>query len=163
MYGFLVCPITLSKGAVEPNQAPWAGQVHRMKQIHLYGGQTFMSTYHTGPQSTVIYQADPAVIQHLHGVRESLHQSCKPYLNHQVKVQTIDGQMHEGTIAGMDSKHLYLTVTITTDMGRGYYNPYYKPYPGPGYPGPGYPYPGQVNNNVILPLVLFELLAISLI
>lgn len=120
-----------------------------------------MSTYNPGQQSTVIYQADPAVVQHLHGVRESLHHSCKPYLNHKVKVQTIDGLMHEGTIAGMDSKNLYLMVNANTQPVRGYYNPYYQPFP----PGPGYPYPapGPVNNNVILPLVLFELLAISLI
>ncbi|ETT33969.1 MULTISPECIES: hypothetical protein [unclassified Paenibacillus] len=122
-----------------------------------------MSTTSSGQQTSVIYQADPAVVQHLNGVRDSLHQSCKPYLNHKVQVQTLDGQMHEGTIAGMDSKHMYLAVTIATDMGRGYYNPYYKPYPGPGYPGPGYPYPGTVNSNVIMPLVLFELLAISLL
>ncbi|MNL86115.1 hypothetical protein D3C87_2146850 [compost metagenome] len=60
----------------------------------------------------------------------------------------------------MDNKHMYLMVAGSTDMVRGYYNPYYKPYPGPGYPYPyPYPYPG----NAILPLVLFELLAISLI
>ncbi|NQX46133.1 hypothetical protein HQN87_12405 [Paenibacillus tritici] len=125
-------------------------------------------TTQSGQQTAVIYQADPAVVQHLNGVRDSLHQSCKPYLNHQVQVQTVDGQMHEGTLAGMDSKHLYLTVTIATDPSRGYYNPYYKPYPGvgypgQGYPGQGYPYPGTVNSNVIMPLVLFELLAISLL
>lgn len=120
-----------------------------------------MSTYPSGQQAMLIYQADPAVVQHLHGVRESLHHSCKPYMNHKVKVQTIDGHSHEGTIAGLDNKHLYLTVTVTADMARGYYNPYYKPYPLP-YPGYGYPYPGY-NSNVILPLVLFELLAISLI
>jgi hypothetical protein len=120
-----------------------------------------MSTYNAGQTATVIYQADPAVVQHLHGVRESLHHSCKPYLNHKVKVQTLDGMTHEGTIAGMDSKNMYLMVTVTMDTPRGFYNPYYKPYPGLGYPYP--PYPGPVNNNVILPLVLFELLAISLI
>ncbi|ULO09617.1 acetyl-CoA acetyltransferase [Paenibacillus sp. 19GGS1-52] len=120
-----------------------------------------MSTYYTGQPETVIYQADPAVIQHLHGVRESLHHSCKPYLNHKVKVQTVEGQVHEGVIAGVDNKHLYLSVTVTPEMARGYYNPYYKPYPTPY---PGGPYPGSpYNNNVILPLVLFELLAISLI
>lgn len=121
-----------------------------------------MSFYQSGQPATLIYQADPAVVQHLHRVRDSLHHSCKPYLNHTVNVQTIDGQMHEGTIAGMDSKHLYLMVGATTDMERGYYNPYYNPYYQP-YPGQGYPYPGPVNNNGILPLVLFELLAISLI
>jgi len=113
-----------------------------------------MSTYNPGQQS-VIYQADPAVVQHLHGVREKLHHSCKSHMNHKVQVQTIDGQVHEGTIAGIDNKHLYLTVTVETT--RGYYNPY-SPYQ--GYPYPGYaPYPG----NAILPLVLFELLAISLL
>lgn len=121
-----------------------------------------MSTYNTGQQATVIYQADPTLVQHLHGVRDSLHHCCKQHLNQMVKVQTIDGQVHEGMIAGIDSKNLFLSVTITTESVRGFYNPYYKPYPG-YYPGPGYPYPGPVNNNVILPLVLFELLAISLI
>lgn len=117
-----------------------------------------MPTYNTGQPSTVIYQADPAVVQHLHGVRESLHHSCKPYLNHKVKVQTIDGMMHEGIIAGMDSKHMYLMITVNSEPARGFYNPYYHPYP-----GTGYPYPAPIYNNAILPLVLFELLAISLI
>jgi hypothetical protein len=125
-----------------------------------------MSTFNTGQQQNVIYQADPAVIRHLHGVRDSLHQSCKPYLNHKVNVQTIDGFVHEGVIAGVDNKHLYLNVAANGQMPRGFYNPHqsYHPHPGPGpgpYPGP---YPGPpYNNNVILPLVLFELLAISLI
>ncbi|CQR56521.1 hypothetical protein [Paenibacillus riograndensis] len=114
-----------------------------------------MSFYQSGQPATVIYQADPAVVQHLHGVRESLHHSCMPYLNHKVSVKTIDGQVHEGTIAGMDNKHMYLMVECPTDMGRGYYNPYYNPYP--------YPYPYPYPNNAILPLVLFELLAIFLI
>ncbi|WP_379129771.1 hypothetical protein [Paenibacillus sp. sgz500958] len=120
-----------------------------------------MSTYNPG-QQTVIYQADPAVVEHLHGIKKTLHNNCKPYMNHPVTVQTIDGQMHEGMIAGMDNKHLYLSITLTADMSRGYYNPYYpKPYPPyHHYPTP-YPYPG--GGNVILPLVLYELLAISLL
>jgi len=68
--------------------------------------------------------------------------------------------MHEGTIAGVDNKHLYLNLGVNEQMQRGYYNPYQPYYPGPGpYPGSYPPY----NNNVILPLVLFELLAISLL
>jgi hypothetical protein len=123
-----------------------------------------MSTYNPGQQQNVIYQADPAVVQHLHGVREALHNSCKPHLNHPVKVQTLDGQVHEGTIAGVDNKHLYLNVTVTADMSRGYYNPYYKPYY-PHYPYPHYPgyYPGYYPGNALLPLVLYDLLAISLL
>lgn len=114
-----------------------------------------MSTYNTEQQQNVIYQADPAVVRHLHGLRDSLHQSCKPHLNRMVKVQTLDGLVHEGTIAGVDSKHFYLNVSANSQMQRGFYNPY-QPYPTP------YPYPAY-NNNVILPLVLFELLAISLL
>lgn len=122
-----------------------------------------MPTYNTGQEQNVIYQADPAVIQHLNGVRDSVHQACKSYHNHKVNVQTIDGLVHEGTIAGADTKYLYLNVSVNGPMQRGFFNPYqpYQPY----YPGqgPGY-YPGTpYNNNVILPLVLFELLAISLI
>lgn len=79
-----------------------------------------MSTFNTGQQQNVIYQADPAVIRHLHGVRDSLHQSCKPYLNHKVNVQTIDGFVHEGVIAGVDNKHLYLNVAANGQMPRGF-------------------------------------------
>lgn len=86
-----------------------------------------MSTFNTGQQQNVIYQADPAVIRHLHGVRDSLHQSCKPYLNHKVNVQTIDGFVHEGVIAGVDNKHLYLNVAANGQMPRGFYNPH-QPY-----------------------------------
>lgn len=78
-----------------------------------------MSTFNTGQQQNVIYQADPAVIRHLHGVRDSLHQSCKPYLNHKVNVQTIDGFVHEGVIAGVDNKHLYLNVAANGQMPAG--------------------------------------------
>ncbi|MFF2908509.1 hypothetical protein [Paenibacillus sp. NPDC057934] len=114
-----------------------------------------MSTYNSGQQQGVIYQADPNVIRHLHGVRDSLHHSCKPYINQRVRVQTVDGLTHEGTISGVDSKHLYLGVTANNQGARGYFNPY-APYPTP-YPALGY------NSNVILPLVLYELLVISLL
>ncbi|MBT2293695.1 hypothetical protein J7E73_32305 [Paenibacillus albidus] len=115
-----------------------------------------MSITNNAQHSDVIYQADPAAVQHLHGVRESLHQCCKPYMNHHVCVQTLDGQMHEGVLAGMDGRHVYLNVTAP-EMSRGFFNPYPGIYPSPYYPG--VPYGG----NAILPLVLFELLAISLI
>ncbi|MDT3426689.1 hypothetical protein J2Z22_002223 [Paenibacillus forsythiae] len=117
-----------------------------------------MSTY-SGPQ-TLIYQADPAALHHVKKVRESMHGSLKPYINRKVRIQTIDGVTHEGFISGIDEGHLYLTVTVaasstTTTTTRGFYNPYYPPYP------PYYP----VNpiGNVILPLVLYNLLAISLL
>ncbi|WP_150267569.1 hypothetical protein [Paenibacillus tepidiphilus] len=117
-----------------------------------------MSIYTPEVRGPVIYQADPAVAQHYHGVRNTLHHTCKPYLNHKVKVETHDGIAHEGVLAGMDGKNLYLLITVNTDPVRGFYNPYYKPYP-----YPPYPYPGPVSGNAILPLVLYELLAISLL
>ncbi|RQW13088.1 hypothetical protein [Paenibacillus rhizophilus] len=107
----------------------------------------------------MIYQADPTSLHHVKKVRESMHGALKPYMNQKVKVTTIDGVSHEGCISGFDEGHLYLTVTTTsTDYMRSYYQPYYPPYQ-PYYP-PYYPvYPG----NVILPLVLYNLLALSLI
>lgn len=126
-----------------------------------------MSTY--PGQQTVIYQADPAVIQHLHSVKNSLHNCCKPYINHKAKVQTMDGMMHEGVISGIDSHYLFLQVTVTEET-RQFYNPYYPPRPRPPYPYPypyphpyPYPYPYPYYNNVILPLALFDLLAVALI
>ncbi|MFC3746241.1 acetyl-CoA acetyltransferase [Paenibacillus sp. GCM10012306] len=111
-----------------------------------------MSIYNTGQQPGVIYQADPAVIRQLQGVRDSLHQSTKPHINRQVRVQTADGLVHEGTIAGVDSKHLYLNVAVNADASRGFFSPYATPYPYPGY-----------SSSAILPLVLYELLVISLL
>ncbi|BCG59749.1 hypothetical protein [Paenibacillus sp. URB8-2] len=113
-----------------------------------------MSTY-SGPQ-TLIYQADPTSLHHVKKMRESMHGALKPYINQKVKVTTIDGVTHEGYISGIDEGHLYLTVSMPTHHMRSYYNPYYPPYP----VYPVYPvYPG----NAVLPLVLFNLLALSLI
>ncbi|QWU14501.1 hypothetical protein SAMN04487895_106365 [Paenibacillus sophorae] len=112
-----------------------------------------MSTY-SGPQ-TLIYQADPTALHHVKKVRESMHGSLKPYINRKVRIQTIDGVTHEGMISGIDEGHLYLTMQASGPSMRGYYNPYYPPYP--------YYYPVNPIGNVILPLVLYNLLAISLL
>ncbi|WP_151735166.1 hypothetical protein [Paenibacillus tengchongensis] len=127
-------------------------------KIDFLGGSIIMSIYSPDVRASMIYQADPDAARHYHHVRNTLHQTCKPYLNHKVKVQTHDGNTHEGILAGMDSKNVYLFITVSTDQVRGFYNPYYKPYP-----YPPYPYPGPVSGNAILPLVLYELLAISLL
>ncbi|SET45095.1 hypothetical protein [Paenibacillus sp. NFR01] len=111
--------------------------------------------------SAVVYQADPTAVQHVHGIRETLHQSCKNYLNHPVKVQDIFGMTHEGMLAGMDATHLYLLVTIDQEAARGFFSPY--PGFGPPRPRPPYPYPYPNPGQAILPLVLFNLLTISLL
>lgn len=107
-----------------------------------------------GPQ-TVIYQADPEMVAKIKSAGDHLRHSCKPYMNRRVRVQTLEGHVHEGVITGIDGKHLYLSVTVAADTARGLYNPYYNPYN---------PYPGSAYyNNVVLPLVLYELLVISLL
>ncbi|WP_052098550.1 hypothetical protein [Paenibacillus stellifer] len=126
-----------------------------------------MSTY-PGTQS-LIYQADPTSLHHVRKVRDHMHGSLKPYINQKVRVQTIDGEVYEGCIAGLDTGHLYLTIaaeatstttttTITPAPVRGFYPYPYHPYPS------YYPYPSVYPaGGALLPLVLFNLLAISLI
>ncbi|MBY9081840.1 hypothetical protein KIH86_17480 [Paenibacillus sp. HN-1] len=121
-----------------------------------------MSMY-PGTQN-LIYQADSASVHHVRKVRDQMHGSLKHYMNRKVRVQTIDGEVYEGCIAGLDAGHLYLTVmyeatttTTTTTM------------PAPParafFPSPFHPthFPVNPAGSALLPLVLFNLLAISLI
>jgi len=98
-----------------------------------------------------LYQADEAFTGQLQKVREKLLPLCHQYKNRAVHIETIDGRTFEGTIVDVDAGHLYLQ---TRSEQRAYY-PYPYPYPQPQ-PNPYY-------NNVILPLVLYELLVISLL
>jgi len=92
-----------------------------------------------------IYQADPETIQTLHNIRERVHHCCTDCMNRRVRVQTVDGQVYDGTITGMDHRHLYLSVPQS-----GGYRAFY-----PGFYNPA--------ASVILPLVLYELLVITLL
>ncbi|WNQ10937.1 acetyl-CoA acetyltransferase [Paenibacillus aurantius] len=89
-------------------------------------------------QPQVLYQADPAVTQTLKSKRDQMYSLGQSCMNRHIRVQTIDGQVYEGTVAGIDGGHLYLEV------------------PTPGARSLYY-------NNVILPLVLYELLVITLL
>lgn len=122
----------------------------------------------------VIYQADSNVAQVLKKAKQNVQQMCSHHLNKPVRVQLQNGQYYEGVIANVDQNYLYLSVpelrssscTSCTDRQPPYgYSPYgYQPYGYPGYGGYGYnPYVGSYASNVILPLVLFDLLAISLL
>ncbi|AKG35278.1 hypothetical protein VK70_12395 [Paenibacillus durus ATCC 35681] len=110
-----------------------------------------MSTY-SGPQ-TLVYQADPTSLHHVKKVRESMHGALKPHINKRVRVHTIDGVTHEGMISGIDEGHLYLTVPASGPTMRGFFNPFFPPFP----------YAVSPVGSAILPLVLYNLLAISLL
>ncbi|MBJ6362163.1 hypothetical protein ACFOQM_12755 [Paenibacillus sp. GCM10012307] len=103
----------------------------------------------TQPAVTPIYHCCSEVHQVLHSVRSQLHQLCNEHIHRLVKIETIDGDVFEGHVAHFDNSYLYLNLSH------------------PGYTRafvPGFGFPGSnPNSNFILPLVLFNLLTISLL
>lgn len=94
--------------------------------------------------SPVIYQADSNTAQTLQKARNQVYQASRPYIQRPVRVQTLDGTTYEGMIVNLDQTHLYLSIPQPDMENRAFYpQPYY--------------------NNVILPLVLYELLVITLL
>lgn len=94
-------------------------------------------------QQQVVYQADPNMMQTIRHKRDQVHQMAHKYMNRTIRVQTTDGHIYQGLLVNLDGAHLYLNVSGNPHMSRQLYNPYY--------------------NNVILPLVLYELLVITLL
>lgn len=74
-------------------------------------------------------------------------------MHRRVRVHTIDGHLHEGTIVGMDGGIIYLNVEMTAGVQRAFY-PFYSPFYSPLYN----PYAGT-----ILPLALYDLLVLTLL
>ncbi len=66
------------------------------------------------PYNTVnpqtLYQARPEFQTELKRVRDHLHHQLGPYVNHTVRVQTMDHHVYEGRIVHIDADHLYLRV-----------------------------------------------------
>jgi hypothetical protein len=98
----------------------------------------------------VIYQADDRSAQTMRTLRNQLHDLCRRYVNQAVKVETLDGHTFTGRIVGCHRGVLYLAVPAPGAARQPWGSPYPYPYP------PGY-------SDVILPLVLYELLVISLL
>ncbi|WP_248928109.1 acetyl-CoA acetyltransferase [Paenibacillus hamazuiensis] len=96
------------------------------------------------------YQADASVVPVLRKLRDEAHEYCKKYTHRRVRIRTISGQTYEGVIAGVDRQHVYLLIA----HGQGYAHTSYPSRP---------IYPPFFYNNLILPLVLYELLVISLL
>lgn len=97
-------------------------------------------------QQQVIYQANPNTVQALKSIRDQLHTVTRPYFNQRVRVQMLDGQTYDGIIVNVEGSLLYLSVA-QPPYQRQLFNQLYQQYQ---------------YNNVILPLVLFELLVITL-
>jgi len=104
-----------------------------------------MSSPYAAQHLTPIYQCDANLHRTLQSVRDHLHQVCARHANQPVRVETFDGDVFEGHILHCDRGILYLCLS-----NEGYARAFF--------PGPFNPY-----SNFVLPLVLFNLLAISLI
>lgn len=103
------------------------------------------SPYPAQPQ--MVYQADPALIQSMQDMKNRVMELSKQCMHRPVRVQMIEGQHLEGIVVHMDSQYIYLKVEMNPETMRQPINPYYNPY----------------NSSVILPLVLYELLVITLL
>ncbi|TVX96914.1 hypothetical protein [Cohnella terricola] len=104
-----------------------------------------MSSPYAAQQLTPIYQCDGDLHRTLQSLKDHLHQVCAHHANRPVRIETIDGDVFEGHIMHCDRGILYLGLS-----NEGYERAFF--------PGPVNPY-----SNFVLPLVLFNLLAISLI
>ncbi|MGG1314769.1 MULTISPECIES: hypothetical protein [Cohnella] len=92
--------------------------------------------------STIVYKADQVWCDHVRKTRKRLSGICAQCMHRPVRVQTIDGHTYEGTVIGSDAGHLYLQVN----------------------PAAGdYRFLGPFAAGSILPLVLYELLVITLL
>ncbi|ANE48527.1 hypothetical protein SY83_22095 [Paenibacillus swuensis] len=85
-----------------------------------------------------VLQGNTGMVETLKKMREDAYGVCAQCVGRPVQVETIHGETIQGTVANVDDHHLYLEVAQVD--ARGYYY-----------------------NNVILPLVLYELLVISLL
>ncbi|WP_243633235.1 hypothetical protein [Paenibacillus xerothermodurans] len=93
-----------------------------------------------------LYQMDSALLGQLQELKTRIHSACVKHINQPARVQTVHGQIYEGYIVHIDATHLYLKPM------PGHVRGFYGPYVGYG-----------AYENVILPLVLYELLVISLL
>ncbi|MFK7694653.1 hypothetical protein [Paenibacillus sp. HJGM_3] len=95
-----------------------------------------------------IYKAKAEVHKLIKQCKEEAYHACKQYLNRYVRLERTNGAVHEGYIVHVDADYVYLHLP---QQQTRYFNPYY-----PGYGNYFY-------NSTVLPLVLFDLLAITLL
>jgi len=95
----------------------------------------------SGPKR--IYQADTSWSEQVKTTRKKLAELCGKCLYRVVRVETVDGEVYEGTVVGTSGSHLYLAV-----HDKRFFSPW-------GYSF-GY-------SSFILPLVLYDLLVLTLL
>lgn len=97
-------------------------------------------------QPQVLYRADTAIVDTLRTVKKRLCDICESCTGRHVRVQTMDGRVYDGIIRHHEDCVLYLE--LSSPGYRAFWSPIapYNPY-----------------YNTILPLVLYELLVISLL
>lgn len=98
--------------------------------------------YRAEPQT--LYRATDEWVRLLRSYHDHLHAVCGQCLHRPVRVETVDGDVFEGTIVHCDRGIVYLMQPAEQAVRAPFF-----------FPGP--------NPNFILPLVLFNLLAITLI
>jgi len=89
-----------------------------------------------------IYEADQEWVGNAKQIRQKLSDVCGRHRSRNVRVQTIDGHVYEGTVLGVDGCHLHLAVSPSA-MDARFFGPFAA--------------------NSILTLVLYELLVITLL
>jgi len=96
------------------------------------------------PGHQVLYQAEPSLVQTLGDAKNKVREMVSMHAGKAVRVQTLDGHMYEGVVHHADGCILYLHVGYPE--ARAFltpFNPFYS--------------------STVLPLVLYELLVITLL
>lgn len=93
-----------------------------------------------------VYQADPSHVPTLLEIKRKAREIVLQFLNRHVRIQLLDGRSFEGMIVNVDEHYVYIQLPLDHSQTRAFYPPY-NPY----------------YSNAILPLVLYELLVISLL
>ncbi|MGN7359734.1 hypothetical protein ACTHPF_19155 [Paenibacillus sp. SAF-054] len=98
-----------------------------------------MSLQYPGYQQQTLYQADPQMSQSLKSVRDQFTHMCQKHVNQLVRIETLDGDVFEGMIVNCNKGILYIQMPMAQHHGQ------------------------RSFSGAILPLVLYELLVITLL
>ncbi|MNJ53770.1 hypothetical protein D3C77_491780 [compost metagenome] len=101
-----------------------------------------MSLQQKGQQEQTLYRMDPTTMHNLKSIQDHIANICKNHVNTLARVETVDGDVFEGVLIHCERGILYLRLPSHM-TSRGFV--------------PGF------QNDFVLPLVLFNLLAISLL
>ena len=95
-----------------------------------------------GQQEQTLFRMDPTTMNNLKSIQDHVTNTCKHHVNTLVRVETVDGDVFEGLLIHCERGILYLK--LPSPMTNRCFLPGFQ-------------------NDVVLPLVLFNLLAISLL